>query len=180
MNIKSLAKRTLAPLWRRYENYLVKGFHRIYYNGRMGEGKIFKDTTWMGTPCLKCPLDMWIYQEILSEVCPDLIIETGTNEGGSALFLANMLDMLGNGNVVTIDILERARPQHPRIEYVTGSSSDVSLIDDVIGRRKFGSCMVILDSDHSTGHVSQELKLLSRYVTLGSYLIVEEPTSMAR
>jgi cephalosporin hydroxylase len=174
MGWKNYAKRTLAPIWRHYENFIIDRFHRLYYHGRLGEGKIFRRTDWMQIPCLKCPLDLWVYQEIINEVQPDLIIETGTNEGGSALFLAHVLDLIGKGRVVTIDILDRPRRQHPRIQYVTGSSTDEILVRSVIERLPHECCMVILDSDHSKDHVAKELRFLSRFVTVGNYLIVED------
>lgn len=152
----------------------IDAFHDLYYNGRPGEGPIFQRTSWLGVPCLKCPLDVWIYQEILFEVRPDLIIETGTNLGGSALYLAHILDILGHGAVVSIDVAALPRPAHPRITYVQGSSSDAALVTAAIGDRPRGTCVVILDSDHSEAHVTAELELLAPYVTPGSYLIVED------
>jgi cephalosporin hydroxylase len=152
----------------------IDAFHDLYYNGRPGEGYIFQRTSWMGVPCLKCPLDLWIYQEIIHEIRPDLIIETGTNAGGSALFLAHILDVLGHGEVVSIDLNSAPRPGHPRVRYVTGSSSDPDVIASALDRLVRDVCMVILDSDHTEAHVSRELHLLSPYVTVGSYLIVED------
>lgn len=78
-------------------------FHATYYQGgRVGE--TWSKTHWMGVRTLKCPLDLWIYQELLHELRPDWIIETGTNQGGSAHFLGSMCELLGHGRVVTIDI----------------------------------------------------------------------------
>jgi cephalosporin hydroxylase len=129
----------------------------------------------MGVPCLKCPMDLWAYQEILAEVRPGLIVETGTHLGGSALFLAHMLDLLGAGEVITIDVLENVgRPTHPRIRYVKGSSADEGLVRGLFGARPEEKCLVILDSDHSKEHVARELALLAPFVTVGSYLIVED------
>jgi cephalosporin hydroxylase len=129
----------------------------------------------MNVPCLKCPLDLWIYQEILAEVRPDLIIETGTHMGGSALYLAHMLDIIGRGEVITIDTLDHpGRPAHPRITYVQGSSADAGLIGSLLDPRPAETRLVILDSDHSRDHVLAELALLAPYVTVGSYVIVED------
>ena len=69
---------------------IVNSFHDLYYNGPPGQRPIFERTYWMGVPCLKCPLDLWVYQEIFHEIRPDLVIETGTAAGGSALFMAHM------------------------------------------------------------------------------------------
>jgi len=129
----------------------------------------------MNVPCQKCPLDMWMYQEILAEVRPQLVVETGTYLGGSALFIAQMFDLLGQGEVITIDINSYAeRPAHPRITYVQGSSSDAALITRLLADRPDEVRMVVLDSDHSESHVREELALLAPYVTVGSYLIVED------
>src|SRR5690554_4382940 len=82
-------------------NLVSKAFHIVYY----GLGKrTWMDTYWMGTPLLKCPLDLWIYQEIIYEIKPDVIIETGTHQGGSARFLAYLLDVVGKGRVITVDV----------------------------------------------------------------------------
>ena len=154
---------------------VINAFHNLYYNGLPGDGQIFLRTKWMGVPCLKCPLDMWAYQEILCEIRPDLIIETGTNLGGSALFMAHVLDVLGKGEIFTIDISAAIRPVHPRIRYVLGSSADETLVETLLSNRPADEVrMVVLDSDHTEAHVKRELELLSPYVTLGSYLIVED------
>src|SRR5687767_13445130 len=133
-------------------------------------------TKWMGVPAMKYPADAWTYQEIIFDTRPDLIIETGTNQGGSALFLAHMCDIAGRGQVVTVDIEEvPGRPSHPRITYVTGSSTAPEVarrIADMAGRA--GAVMVILDSDHSERHVSEELEIYAPLVSPGCYLICED------
>jgi cephalosporin hydroxylase len=157
------------------ERTVVQQFHDLYYNGPAGYGNIYNHTTWMGVPCLQCPLDLWIYQEILMDVRPDLVIETGTHRGGSALFLAHMLDLLGGGTVFTIDpVTLEGRPQHPRIHYVLGSSTDAGLIQALLRARPAERRLVILDADHTQAHVAAELALLVPYVSVGSYVIVED------
>jgi cephalosporin hydroxylase len=158
------------------EKKVVDAFHDLYYNGPQGAGgNLYLDTYWMGVPCQKCPLDLWIYQELLFATKPDLIIETGTHSGGSALFLANICDILGHGRVVTIDVVERTRPSHERIIYLLGSSGDPEIIAKA---RACGgpddNILVILDSDHSEQHVLRELELLSPLVKVGCYLIIED------
>ena len=153
----------------------VDQFHQLYYNGVDGRGALYDRTYWMNTPCLKCPLDLWIYQEIIAELKPDLILETGTHSGGSALFMAHLLDVLGHGEIITIDIEPRKNlPQHPRIRYVNGSSSDSALVSKLVEGRGVERRMVILDSDHSKAHVAKELELFAPLVSVGSYLIVED------
>jgi cephalosporin hydroxylase len=158
------------------EKAAIEAFHRLYFDGPAGEGRVHHRTRWLGVETLKCPLDLWVYQEVLFEVRPDLVIETGTHKGGSALFLAAMLDLLGRGEVATIDLRsDPARPAHPRIRYVPGSSADPQVVTSVFsGRRPGETCLVILDSDHSKAHVSRELALFAPRVSVGSYLIVED------
>lgn len=157
------------------EKAVIDDFHNLYYSGPEGRGFIYDQTYWFGIPCLKCPLDLWIYQEIIAEVRPDLVIETGTHFGGSALFIAHILDILDHGEVISVDIVKYPdRPTHPRIRYVTGSSIDPMLIDSVLGSRPEETRLVILDSDHTKNHVLQELVLFAPYVSLKSYLIVED------
>jgi cephalosporin hydroxylase len=157
------------------ERRIVDAFHRLYYDGPEGEGRVHHRTSWMGVPCLKCPMDLMAYQEILFETRPGLVVETGTHEGGSALFLAHMLDLLGAGEVVTVDVLDRARPAHPRIRYVAGSSGDRELVEAIFrGRPPGEKRLVILDSDHSRAHVLRELELFARHVPPGGYLVVED------
>lgn len=151
----------------------VARFHQLYYDSME---RTWMDTHWLGVPTLKCPLDLWIYQEILYETRPDLIIETGTAHGGSALFLASMLDLIGAGCVCTIDVAEVPdRPVHPRIRYVTASSTDPSVIAEMTDLAASAErVMVLLDSDHSCDHVTAELAAYSDLVTPGCYLIVED------
>ena len=111
---------------------------------------------------LKNPLDLWIYQEILHRTRPDTIIETGTYEGGSALYLASVCDFLGHGQVVSIDVAARAQPEHPRITYIDGDSTDPQTVAQAnLG----GRTMVVLDSDRSTDHVLAELRAYAPLVS---------------
>ena len=159
----------------RYESLIVREFHTLFYNGPAHGQPLYANTSWMGVPCLKCPLDLWVYQEMLNELRPDLIIETGTFAGGSALYLAHLCDLLGQGNVLTVDIEQRDRPAHPRVTYLTGSSVDPGIVDQVRSRASAArKVMVILDSDHSFEHVSAELEQYSGLVSEDSYLIVED------
>jgi cephalosporin hydroxylase len=133
-------------------------------------------TSWLGVPCKKYPTDLWIYQEIIFENKPDLIIETGTLCGGSAFYLGCLLDLVGHGHVISIDLeFREGRPLHNRVIYITGSSTEASTIEQLEPLlRNSASRMVILDSDHRKAHVEEELRIYSRYVTRGQYLIVED------
>jgi cephalosporin hydroxylase len=151
---------------------VVEDFHSMYY-----DSNVYRRTYWRGVETQKCPLDLWIYQEILHELRPDVIVETGTFTGGSAFYLATLFDVLGGGRVITVDLEPQPNlPVHPRITYISGLSSTApEAVSRVRALLKPGeSVMVILDSDHSRNHVLDELRLYARMVTPGQYLIVED------
>ena len=175
--LSGLAERRFPELYSAAHHALERTatawFHRFYY---LALERTWEDTRWLGHRIQKFPGDVWIYQEILTELRPDWIIETGTNWGGSAYFLASMCDLLGHGRIVTVDLDAKPDPpQHERITYVAGSSTDPSIVDGV-SRLISGAetVLVILDSDHSYQHVTNELRAYSDLVTPGSYLIVED------
>jgi len=149
----------------------INNFHNLYYNK-----EVWKNSNWMGINIQKCPLDLFIYQEILYEIRPDLIIETGTAAGGSAYYMAHICDILGGGNIITVDIgSNKFRPFHPRISYILGSSVDPTIIEKIKSNiNSEGTVLVILDSDHSKDHVLKELNLYDKFVTKNSYMIVED------
>jgi cephalosporin hydroxylase len=138
--------------------------------------------SWMGRPIIQYPQDMIAMQEIIWSVEPDLIIETGIAHGGSLIFYASILELLGGeGQVlgIDIDIREHNRVEiekHPmfrRIQMIEGSSVDEAVVDRVRevanGKQRV---LVVLDSNHSHEHVLRELQLYSPLVTTGSYLVV--------
>ena len=173
------------------ENYLRRGVNAVSY--RVGkrldrasiarahdvfyESDAWTKATWLGAQALKNPLDLWVYQEIMVETRPELIVETGTYRGGSALFLASLCDLLGAGEVVSIDI-EPARedyPVHPRLTYLAGrSSTDPEVVAEVAARAAGRRILVVLDSDHSQAHVEAELEAYTPLVPVGCYVIVED------
>jgi cephalosporin hydroxylase len=173
------------------ENYLARGLNAARYrlSKRLDRASIARahdvlyasdawtHATWLGAQALKNPLDLWVYQEIMAETRPELIVETGTYRGGSALFLASMCDLLGVGEVVSIDVepLRDDYPQHPRLTYLGGrSSTDPAVVDEVRERAAGRNTLVVLDSDHSQAHVEAELAAYAPLVPLGCYLIVED------
>ena len=138
--------------------------------------------TWLGRPIIQYPQDMIAVQEIIWQVKPDLIIETGIAHGGSLIFYASMLELLGNdGEVlgIDIDIREHNRveiekhPMFKRITMIEGSSIDEDIarqVHDFAKNKK--QVLVLLDSMHTHDHVLKELEFYSPLVTKGSYLVV--------
>lgn len=157
------------------ERSIVDEFHRLYYDSHI-LARTRGTTLWLGIPVAKCPLDLWVYQEIIYEVRPDIIIESGTWCGGTALFLASICDLVGNGKIVSIDIEDKeGRPKHERIEYILGSSTSAATVEKVKELIKNKDIViVILDSDHQKEHVLSELNVYSRFVRKGGYIIVED------
>jgi cephalosporin hydroxylase len=166
---------TLTPS----EEQLVADFSDLYYN-KLDEGRGLHTVvlSWMGYQLFKCPLDLWIYQEIIVRDKPDLIIEVGTYRGGSALFLAQICDLVGAGEVLTIDIdatQAPVRPHHDRITYLLGSSTDPEIFQKAkIASEGKANVLIILDGDHRCDHVVKELRLYSELVRPGGYVIVED------
>ena len=165
---------TEAAIARDYAEHAgtIAAFHNAFYGSHQTHGMTYYE----GVPILKNPLDLWVYQEIIWDLKPTLIIETGTAFGGSALYFARQLDRLGAGHVVSIDVDPAdVLPKHERITYVTGNSVAPEMIDAV------AQCcythprvMVVLDSDHSKAHVLNELREYSPFVSDGQFLVVED------
>ena len=166
--------RDQQPLSDREAN-VVREFHELYYQRWTTGSGDTKNLSWFGYHLIKTPLDLWIYQELLVRTRPDIVVQTGTLNGGSALFLAMMQDLLGHGWIISIDIEDRPhRPTHPRLSYITGSSVDQAVVAYVFKQVGAGRAMVIFDSDHRADHVYDELIAYSPLVQLGDYLIVED------
>jgi len=137
--------------------------------------------SWMGRPIIQYPQDMIAMQEIIWQVKPDLIIETGIAHGGSLIYYASLLELIGKGEVlgIDIDIREHNRreieghPMFKRIKMFQGSSISNEIIERV---KKYaegkGAILVCLDSNHTHDHVLEELELYSPFVSLHSYIVV--------
>jgi len=137
--------------------------------------------TWLGLPIIQFPQDIISIQEIIWKVKPDLIIETGIARGGSSILYASLLELIGHGEVLGIDIDIREHnkieiEKHPlfkRVTMIEGSSINKKIANKVFkfakGKKRI---LVILDSNHSHDHVLKEMKLYSELVSKGSYLIV--------
>lgn len=145
------------------------------------ENKYTYNFTWMGRPIIQYPQDILAVQEIIFKVKPEIIIETGIARGGSLIFLASMLELIGSpAEVLGIDIDIRshnreailAHPMNKRIRLLQGSSVSAEVVSEVKARVGNKKALVILDSNHTYEHVKQELELYSPLVKQGSYLIV--------
>jgi cephalosporin hydroxylase len=140
--------------------------------------------SWMGRPIIKFPNDMVIQQELMWDLKPDLVIECGIAHGGSIIFTAAMMEMMGiAGEVVGIDIDIRAHnrveiethPMSKRITMYEGSSTDPEIVAKVRRHTEGKTCvMVILDSLHSHEHVYNELRAYAEMTTIGSYCILPD------
>ena len=137
--------------------------------------------SWMGRPIIQYPQDMVVLQEIIWDVKPDLIIETGIAHGGSIIFYASILELIGKGEVLGIDVEIRSHnrqaiekhPMFKRITMIEGDSVSADVLAEV--EKKTNSCetiLVCLDSNHTHKHVLDEMRLYSPFVTKYSYLIV--------
>lgn len=151
------------------------------YHMKYEKDKVWAKNTWMGVPCWKLPMDAFVVQELIVKTLPEFIIETGTGRGGSAAFYASVCELLGQGNVITVDIENKADDSlykyiwSDRIKSLIGNSVDEEIyntICEMIGDRK--KCMVILDSWHTTEHVYKEMCMYSNLVPVGGYMIVED------
>ncbi len=138
--------------------------------------------TWMGRPIIQFPQDIVAMQELVWKVQPDLIVETGIARGGSLIFYASMLELLGgNGHVLGLDIDIRPHnraeiEKHPmfnRITMIQGSSIDEGVAAQVFDfAARYQRVMLVLDSNHTHDHVLRELQLYSPLVKAGSYAVV--------
>ncbi len=139
----------------------------------------FATTTWLGVPLVKTPADILVFQQIIAETRPELIVETGAYVGGSALLFASIQELLGiDGRVIAVDIdlsfvNDRVR-EHPRIELIEGSSTDPSIVSRIRSAARGKRVMVDLDADHRAHHVLEELRTYSSLVSPNCYLVVED------
>jgi cephalosporin hydroxylase len=146
-----------------------------YLNWYFTNKSFLHSIDWMGIPTRKMITDVWIYQEIIFETKPDIIIEIGSFYGGSTLFIAQMLELIGSGEVVSIDIShDFFMASHPRIRKITADCSDANVIEEVTRISKGKKVMVIHDGDHNSSAVERDLKLYAPLVTPGMYLIIED------
>lgn len=153
---------------------LGEAYFRWYYD--MG---VWKDLHYRGVRTLKCPTDMWSYQEIICARGIGWVIETGTCHGGSALFFADLLqNREAEGDVISVDVshVELQVKSHPRIHFLLGDSASPEVVETVThmlpGNR--APLFMILDSNHAKGHVLRELNAWVPVLRSGDYLVVED------
>lgn len=144
------------------------------------DNKYVYSFTWLGRPIIQLPDDAFRLQELIFEVKPDVIVETGVAHGGSAILYASLCKLLGRGRVIGVEVDLRAHnraaldahPLRPLITLIDGSSIDPATIARVQAEIKPGeSVMVLLDSRHTKEHVLKELHAYSHLVTKGSYIV---------
>lgn len=136
--------------------------------------------SWMGRPIIQLPQDMLALQEIIWSVKPDLVIECGVAHGGSILYYASLLELIGHGEVIGIDIDIRAHnrqaieahPMFKRVTLIEGSSVDAAVVAQVAQRAQGKKVLVVLDSNHTHEHVLGELRAYGPLVSPGSYCVV--------
>jgi cephalosporin hydroxylase len=154
--------------WLSYHHHFVHQGYRYGYPDLQ--------QTWRGVPLLKSPLDCWVYQEIIVETRPDVLVELGVAFGGSATFFADVMELAGHGEVLGVDIsLDRARAvSHPRVTLLEGSSVAAEVVAEVHRRCQGKRVMLFADSDHQAEHVLGELEGYHDLVGEGMYFIVED------
>lgn len=156
----------------------------IAFDDLCNKKKLWQKLTWRGHDVAKTTEDMWLYQETIYALKPGLIVEFGTNLGGTALFYADMLDLCAadgsastSANVISVDILPRANlPQHDRLTYLTGHSRHDEIVEQIREAARFtsGPVLIIEDSEHTGHHVAGELDAYHDLVTPGSWFVVED------
>lgn len=155
----------------------IERFHQILWNSFHRANPV----SWLGIVSRQNPLDNWVVQEIISEVKPDVIVETGTGQGGSTLFYAAVLEQVNpEGKVITIDIeqyIDQASQFdlfQRRVEFIQGDSASPEIVQQVAEKVKGRKVLVTLDSLHTKEHVLKELNLYSNLVSLNSYIVVQD------
>lgn len=176
--MKSLIKRFI-PEWailayRRAKKALrhIPLDERVLFDAQTVSDGHFK-VTYRGVSAIRCPFDYVLYQMILSEVKPDLVIEIGTNHGGGALYLADLMELAGRGMIHTIDIEDKTGAlvkAHPRIRRYVGGWDGYGLAE----ASGFDRILVIEDASHTYEDTFGAMRKFAPLVSPGSYLIVED------
>jgi cephalosporin hydroxylase len=170
ISLDDMAQRVVTT--REKHGDLLQQYHEAWYNSE----HTWHYTHFLGVGLMKCPNDLWVYQDILTNHRPTTIIETGTYQGGSALWFAYLMDMLQiDGRVLTVDFEDHRRCDHPRITFLGGDSTDPLMAEAIAEQLpEDGPRLVVLDADHSAAHVYKELCLYAPLVRVGDWLVVED------
>jgi len=180
LNAKNFEKRNKKIINSTYKNKEFREITRKWFLESI-KNEYSYHFSWLGRPIIQYPQDIVALQEIIWKIKPDLIIETGIARGGSLIFSASLLELIGKGEVIGIDVDIRKEnkkeilnhPLNKRITMIEGSSISKTVVKKVReitqGKKKV---LVILDSNHTHKHVLNELKLYSPLVSKNSYLIV--------
>ena len=160
MTRDSALLRPVRVLARRSKRGSRKIIRQLFFSDLIAATGNFANVKWLGHPVWQNVLDLWVIQEAIHELQPALLIEAGTNRGGSAMYYANLFDLMNRGRVITCDVERMHDLAHPRITFLA-RRIDVSRSGRCRARRDRcgdGPVMVILDSDHSRRHVSEEME----------------------
>jgi cephalosporin hydroxylase len=157
----------------------VQGLSRVWIR-EISRHKYAYNFSWMGRPIIQFPQDMMAMQEILWNLKPDLVIEAGVAHGGSIIYYASLLELIGHGEVLGIDIDIRAHnreaieshPMAKRIQLIEGSSIAADTIAQVHAVARGKRVVVVLDSNHTHEHVLAELRAYAPLVCEGGYCVV--------
>ena len=143
--------------------------------------KLSYEVTWLGIPIIQLPEDILMVQELVWKNRPDVIIESGVAHGGALILYASLMELLGRGRIIGVDIEIRkynrlaieSHPASKRVTLIEGSSTDQTTLDAVRARiQPNESVMVMLDSNHTRDHVRSELELYAPLVGPGGYIVV--------
>lgn len=144
------------------------------------ENRLSYEIDWMGIPVIQTPEDLILMQELIYNVQPDIIIETGIAHGGSLVYYASLMELIGKGRVIGIDIDIRkhnrkvieTHPLYKRIELIEGSSISDEIIEMLHTKVSDAADVIVsLDSDHTKQHVLRELLLYQKFVKPGGYIV---------
>ena len=150
------------------------------------EHRLMYEPTWLGRPIIQFPTDIVAMQELIWRIRPDAIVETGVAHGGSLILSASILELIGKGSVIGVDVEIRrhnreAIENHPlqhRIRLIEGSSTAPETVQAVLDALQLldaaHTVLVVLDSNHSEAHVLEELELYSSFVTPGSFIVAHD------